>query len=170
MYHIVLYYQLTGFWNKMLLSWEIKTLGHEVLSLNLPAVTEVTVGSHSSSGLTIPRCQLGTRPWLGKSELTPKDPLCTSDRECRQWCIHPGSTKWWHCHCKKFTKKKNMTISSHLAWLTPREFHFLANCEQKAVCYPWMTPLRIPKTKCNLISSTSLHINHAVHTALNFIK
>ena len=43
---------------------------HEVLGLNLPAVPEVTLGGHSSSSLTIPRCNIGTRPWLGKSKLS----------------------------------------------------------------------------------------------------
>ena len=47
-------------------------LFREVLGSNLPlpAVTEVTLGSHSSGSLTIPRCKIGTRSWLGNSELT----------------------------------------------------------------------------------------------------
>ena len=49
-----------------------RALGREVVgsNLHLPAVPEVTLGSHSSGHLTIPKCEIGTRPWPGQSELT----------------------------------------------------------------------------------------------------
>ena len=50
---------------------ERRGLGREVLGLN-PA-SACTPGSHSSGSLTIPRCKIGTRPWPGKSELTPRN-------------------------------------------------------------------------------------------------
>ena len=49
-----------------------RALGREVMGSNLPAVPEVTLGSHSSNSLTKPGCQIGTRLWPGKSELTPR--------------------------------------------------------------------------------------------------
>ena len=49
---------------------EHRDLGRKVVGLNLPAVPEVTLGSHSSSSLTIPRCKFRTRPWPGHSEIT----------------------------------------------------------------------------------------------------
>ena len=50
---------------------ECWALGSQVLGSNLPqAVLEVTLGSHSSSSLTIPRCKIVTRPRSGNSELT----------------------------------------------------------------------------------------------------
>ena len=45
-------------------------LDHEVVGLNLPADLEVTLGGHSSSSLTIPRCKIGTSPWPRQSQLT----------------------------------------------------------------------------------------------------
>ena len=42
------------------------------MGLNLSAVPEVTLGGHSSGSLTTPRCKIGTRPCLGKSELAPR--------------------------------------------------------------------------------------------------
>ena len=41
-----------------------------VVGSNLPTVQELTLGGHSSSSFTIPRCKIGTRSRPGKSELT----------------------------------------------------------------------------------------------------
>ena len=46
------------------------SFGSQVLGSDLPAVLEVTMGDHSSSSFTIPRCKIGTRSWPGQSELT----------------------------------------------------------------------------------------------------
>ena len=53
-------------------SVEHQALGREVLGLNLASASSPRsdIGSHSSSSLTIPMCKIGTRPSLGKSELT----------------------------------------------------------------------------------------------------
>ena len=53
-------------------SVERLALGCEVVGLNLPAVPEVTLSSHSSSSLTIPMCKMWTKPLSGQSELTLK--------------------------------------------------------------------------------------------------
>ena len=78
--------------------------GCEVLASNLPlaAVPEATLGSHSSSSLTIPRCKIGTRPWPGKIRVDSEYTLCANDRESRQWCIHPGfkTHGWSQLKCK----------------------------------------------------------------------
>ena len=39
-------------------------LDPEVMGLNLPAVTEVTLGGYSSCILTMPWYKIGTRSWL----------------------------------------------------------------------------------------------------------
>ena len=53
-------------------SVEHRALSHKIMGLNLPVVPEVTLGDHSSSSFTTPRCKIGTRPWPGQSELTPR--------------------------------------------------------------------------------------------------
>ena len=50
---------------------ERRALGREVVGSNLPlAVPEMTLSSHASGRLTIPRCKIGTRPQPGNSGLT----------------------------------------------------------------------------------------------------
>ena len=51
---------------------ERQALGCKVLSSNLAStnILEVTLGGHSNSSLTIPKCKIGTRSRLGNSELT----------------------------------------------------------------------------------------------------
>ena len=55
-----------------------RALRREVVGLNLPAVPEVTLGGHSSGGLTIPRCKIETRPW--QSELTLRIITCKPEQ------------------------------------------------------------------------------------------
>ena len=40
---------------------------------NLPAVSEVTLGGHSSSSLTMSRCKIGIKYWLGKIRVDCED-------------------------------------------------------------------------------------------------
>ena len=43
---------------------DMKIIVNTVMGSNLPTVPEVTLGSHSSGSLTIPRCKIGDRPCL----------------------------------------------------------------------------------------------------------
>ena len=49
-----------------------QALDHDDVGSNLPAVPEVTLGSHSNSSLTIQSYKIRTRPWPEQSELTLK--------------------------------------------------------------------------------------------------
>ena len=46
-------------------SVERQALGREAVGLNLPTIPEGTLGGHSSSSLTIPRCKIGTMTMPG---------------------------------------------------------------------------------------------------------
>ena len=60
-----------------------QALGRKVVGLNLPAIPEVTLSSHSSSSLTIPKCKNGTRPMPGKIRVDSEDHYMKARAECR---------------------------------------------------------------------------------------
>ena len=83
---------------------------------NLPAVLEMTLGSHSSNSLTIPRCKIGTRPsslqihymQATESACNGSSILALKPMGRVNWSPKQntnGSTKWWHCHRKNLKKK-----------------------------------------------------------------
>ena len=61
-------------------------------NLHQPTVLEVTLGSHSSGSLIILRCKIGTRPWLGQSEMALRIHYAERKKEEKhiaEWKAHP---------------------------------------------------------------------------------
>ena len=76
-------------------------------NLNLPKFfPEVTLGGHSSSCLTIPRCKIGTRPWPVQSELTLR--IITHKQE--QNTGHGASTLGFKTHGKSQPKSETERV------------------------------------------------------------
>ena len=78
-------------------SVEHQALGHKVMGLNLPAILEVTMGSHSSNSLTIPRWNIWTRPRRGNSELTLRIITCKREQSAE-------STEVWNREYQRLHK------------------------------------------------------------------
>ena len=124
----------------------------------------VTLGSHSSGSLTKPRCKIWTRPWLGKSKLTPRIHYVqvteSAGNGASTLALKPMGGVNWSPKQRVPVAPQNVDIVTENSFKKKKKFDF-AKCKYSFGVFPWKMKHRWSvashpeaKSRCHLFTAS----------------